>query len=178
MSYLLVAGIVVVSVIMTARRELKRLARQTSAASKPQSSMNLPPDSQASFIVCTFSMLGKLVEADGQVSKEEVDRVERYMDLHLKLDTKTKSLAMQVFRDAAASPLELRDYAEKFQSTFPDSVQRIDRMVEILVEVSAADGVLAPKEEKLIRSAALLLGVSEPAFERIKSRHVRPEMLQ
>ena len=178
MSILTLIAIVAISIFFTVRRELRRSARKTERATLGIQAMNLPPTSHAAFIVCTFSMLGKLAEADGEVSEDEIRRVEKYMDSELKLDGKTKALALDVFKNAAASPLELRDYAEKFQSTFPDSVQRIDKIVEILVEVSAADGILAPSEERLIRSAALLLGVTEPAFERIKSRHVRPDILQ
>lgn len=132
--------------------------------------MNLPADAQSAFLVCTFSMLGKLAEADGQVSKDEEEKVKQYAEERLLLDTKTKALALKVFKDAVSSPLQLRDYAEKFRSTYPDRVQLLDRMVEILVEVSAADGVLAPREEELARSAALLLGLTEAGYERIKKK--------
>ena len=134
--------------------------------------MKLPSDSRSAFLVCTFSMLGKLAEADGQVSPEEVTKVEQFIDEQLQLDRKTKALALKVFRDAPKAPLELRDYAEKFNATFPDRVQLLDRMVEILVEVSVADGVLGVEEERLIRSVALLLGLTEAGYKRIKQKHV------
>lgn len=133
--------------------------------------MDIPADSQTAFIVCTFSMLGKIAEADGKVTDDEVARIGRYIDDELKLDAKTKQIALSVLREAAESPLELRDYAERFHAAFPERVQRLDQLVSILISVSAADGVLAPEEEKLIRSAALLLGLSVPAYERLKEKH-------
>ena len=73
--------------------------------------------------------------------------------------------------------LELRDYAEKFRKTYPERFRLFDSMIEILVEVSVADGVLSTREDKLIRSAALLLGLTEPGYEGIRANYVRAEHL-
>lgn len=135
--------------------------------------MDIPSDSQATFIVCTFSMLGKIAEADGEVSPDEIRRIGEFVDRELKLDAKTRALALRVFEEALESPLELRDYAERFQSAFPDRVQRQEQMIDILTAVSAADGTLSPEEDRLIRSAALLIGLTEPGYLRIREKHVR-----
>ncbi len=133
--------------------------------------MDMPKESQAAFITCTFAMLGKIASADGGVSEHEVRRVEKYLDQELKLDKKLRALAVQVFQESFTSPLELTDYAERFQKTFPDRLRHLDRLVEILIEVSLSDGKLEQREEELIYSAALALGLSKPAYERIKSKH-------
>ena len=132
--------------------------------------MKYPEESKAAFIVCTFSMLGKIAAADGRVSASEEKRIERYMDEELKLDGKTKKLAMKVFHEALDSPLELRDYAEKFKENFPDRLQLLERVVQILLEVSAADGEFPREENSEVRSAALLLGMSDPGFQRLKTK--------
>ncbi|MFN8390046.1 MAG: TerB family tellurite resistance protein [Bdellovibrionota bacterium] len=132
--------------------------------------MNLPPESRSAFITCAFSMLGKIASADGTVSPEEVERVSRYIDSELRLEPKLKAIALELFEDAASSPLELRDYADKFGTIFQDRVVLLDQLVQLLLEVSAADGILDPREDKLVRSAALLLGLSEPAYERMKQK--------
>jgi len=134
--------------------------------------MNIPVESRAAFIICVFSMLGKLAEADEHVSPAETAKVESYIDFQLRLDRETKALALKVFRDAASSPLELRDYAEKFRKTYPEGDRLCDSIVEILVELSVADGVLSIREDKLIGSAALLLGMTEPGYNGIKAKHV------
>ena len=132
--------------------------------------MNLPTESPAAFITYTFSMLGKVAAADGQVSADELMRVEKYIDEELKLEPKLKALALQVFADAFDSPLELRDYAVKFNDIFQYHIQLADRVVEILLCVSAADGEISFEEEKLLRSAALLLGLSLPGYERLRQK--------
>jgi DnaJ like chaperone protein len=137
--------------------------------------MNIPSDSQAAFLVCTFSMLGKLAEADGNVSKDEVEKVREYIRNKLNLNTKAEQLALKVFRDASCSPLELRDYAEQFNKSYKHRVKLHDQMIEILVELSLSDGRLSPNEDRLIRSAALLLGLTEAGYERIKNSKTKPE---
>jgi DnaJ like chaperone protein len=135
--------------------------------------MNIPAEARAAFITCVFSMLGKLAEADTRVSSEETAKVEAYIDLHLRLDRKTKALALKVFRDAANSPLELSDYAEKFRQTYAESDRLCDSIIEILVELSVADGVVSSREDELMRSAARVFGMTALGYEGIKAKHVR-----
>jgi DnaJ like chaperone protein len=154
-----------------------RIARRGEAApretTRSSQAMNIPVESRSAFIVCVFSMLGKLAEADKHVSPEETAKVDSYIDSHLRLDREIRALALNVFRDAARSPLELRDYAEKFRKTYSESYRLCDSIIEILVELSVADGVLSIREDELIRSAALILGMTAPAYEGIKAKHVR-----
>lgn len=173
----LLAVLVVAAIGVLAFRGTKRVAAGADERAGASRAMNIPAESRSAFIVCVFSMLGKLSSADGRVSPEEAAKVEDYIDSHLKLDRKTKALALRVFRESVSSPLELRDYAEKFRQTHRERYRMLDSMIEILVEVSAADGVLSRREDDLIRSAALLLGLSEPAYEGIKAKHVRAEQL-
>ena len=132
--------------------------------------MKLPSESPATFITLTFSLLGKIAASDGKVSADEIHRVERYVDKELQLEPKLKALAMQVFADAFDSPLEVRDYAEKFSSTFRDKVQMADQVVELLLCLSAADGAITTEEDQLVRSAALLLGLSTVGYNRLKEK--------
>ncbi len=169
--------LVVAAIGVFAFRRAKRGTAESAERSDDSRAMNIPADSRSAFIVCVFSMLGKLASADGHVSPEEAAKVEDYMDFHLKLDRKTRSLALRVFRESVNSPLELRDYAEKFRQTHRERYRMFDAMIEILVELSAADGVLSSREDELIGSAALVLGLTEPAYEGIKAKHVRGEHL-
>ena len=135
--------------------------------------MKLPADSPSSFIACVFSLLGKLAAADGRVTKDETRKVERYIDEELKLDPKLRILALEVFQEAFDSPLEVRDYVEKFSHVFRDKVQLPEQVVELMLCVSMADGELNDSEAQLVRSAALLMGLSPPAFERVKEKVIR-----
>ena len=162
--FVVVALLAAVWLVVWSRRSV------TGATARAGQRMNIPTASPATFIVCTFSMLRKLAEADGHTSPEEIAKVVDYADQVLQLDRKMKQLALDVFDKAAASPLEMRDYAQKLKQTYPDGVQVFDRMIEILVVVSGADGVLSKAEDALIRSTALFLGLTESGYEGIKSK--------
>ncbi len=133
--------------------------------------MTIPPEARSAFIVCTFSMLGKIAAADGAITPLERKRVENFINSKLELDSKSSVLALGIFDEAAESPIGLREYAEKFAETMPNRLVLRDQVVEALIQVSAADGVLHPEEQKALRSAALLLGLSEGAFERMKEKY-------
>ena len=172
------AAVLLFAVVVVLRRKCKaHSSRSGGDDTSVFRAMNLPSSSQGAFIVCTFSMLSKLAALDGDVSEEELVRVEEYIEDSLKLDRKTKKLALNVFQEARESPLEIRDYAEQFKKTYPDAVQLHDRLIEVLVELSVADGRLDEAENKVIRSAALLLGLTEAGYNRIKSKYVVSQFL-
>ena len=132
--------------------------------------MNIPSEAQSAFFVCTFSMLSKLAAADGRITADEVAAVKKYIEGHLRLDRKRAEMALKIFQEAEDSPLSFRDYAEKFKESFPERVQVLDTMIDVLLQVSMADKKLHQSEESLIRSAALLFDLSEARFERLKAR--------
>ena len=56
------------------------------------------------FFVAAFSMLAKLAKADGRVSKEEIDSIEKFMLYDLNLDPQGRQVAMNIFQTAVQSP--------------------------------------------------------------------------
>lgn len=132
--------------------------------------MRLPEEKQSTFLVCTFSILRKIAEADGEVSKEEISRIEQYIDEKLPLSKKLKKLCLRIFHEAAESPLDVRDYARTLSSTYPDSVTVADQIVQILLEFSAADGRINHQEDRQIHAVALLLGLTEPGYFLMRER--------
>lgn len=137
--------------------------------------MNIPSHAEAAFISCTFGMLGLIAHADGRVSRLEESFVENYLSKELKFDRKRRALAMKIFREAKDSPLEMRDYANRFRKELGNRIPLRDTVVEVLISLSIADGRLDPEEDTLIRSAALLLDLSESAYEGMKRKYIRPE---
>lgn len=137
--------------------------------------MEIPQYAEAAFISCTFGMLGLIACADGRVSKIEEKFVEQFIKDNLKFDKKRTAFALEIFRDAKNSPLDMRDYANRFRKELGGRISLRDRLVEVLVSLSIVDGVLSEEEDALIRSAVLLLDLSEPAYEGLKRKFVRPE---
>lgn len=126
---------------------------------------------QATFFIAAFSMLAKLVRADGQVTREELESVEKFMVYDLNLDPQSRQAAMNIFNTAAASPQRFEDFASQFYHSFRNQPQLLDMMIDIMLRVALADGRISPPEEQLIQTAASLFQMGDERYRAIKSRY-------
>ena len=128
---------------------------------------------QFMFFVAAFSMLAKLAKADGRVSKEEIDSIEKFMLYDLNLDPQSRQVAMNIFRTAIQSPETFESFALQFYGQFSGQPQMLDLMVDIMLRVSFADGVMSPGEEKLIFTAVRIFNFSDEHYRQIRSRYIK-----
>jgi DnaJ like chaperone protein len=126
---------------------------------------------QMTFFVATFSMLAKLAEADGRVSPEEIQTIEDFMAHELNLSPQSKRFAAGIFETALGSPTPFQDFAIQFYQEFQNQPQLLDLMIDVLLRLSIADGILSDSEEKLINSAAGIFNFSEKKYKELKSRY-------
>lgn len=126
--------------------------------------------SQITFFVAAFSMLGKLAKADGQVSRAEMDAVKQFMTYDLNLSQESQQVAINIFYTAQESPESFQSFASQFYGQFHVQPQMLELMMDILLRVSVADGVIHPSEERLIQSAASIFGFSAAQYAVIRSR--------
>jgi DnaJ like chaperone protein len=128
---------------------------------------------QLMFFVAAFSMLAKLAKADGRVSKEEIDSIEKFMLYDLNLDPQSRQVAMNVFRTAVQSPETFESFARQFYGQFRGQPQMLDLMIDIMLRVSLADGKMSPGEEQLILSAVRIFNFSDERYRQIRSHHIK-----
>ncbi len=128
---------------------------------------------QFTFFVATFSMLGKLARIDGQVTPEEIRSVENFMQNDLHLDAQSRRVAMEIFNAAGRSGDTFEAFARQFYSNFIGQPQLLDLLIDILLRVALADGVMSPAEERLIRTAAGIFQFSETQYAQFLSRYSR-----
>jgi len=127
--------------------------------------------SQMTFFVATFSMLAKLAKADGRVSPEEIQTIEDFMAHELNLSPQSKKFAAEIFETALGSPTLFQDFATQFYQEFQNQPQLLDLMIDVLLRLSIADGILSESEERLINSAADIFNFSEKKYKELKSRY-------
>ncbi|MBW1776560.1 MAG: co-chaperone DjlA [Deltaproteobacteria bacterium] len=130
-------------------------------------------NTQLTFFVAAFSMLAKLVRANGRISKEEVDSIEKIMLYDLNMDPQSRMVAMNIFHTAMNSPESFETFASQFFRQFSGQGPLLEMMIDILFRVAVADGALSPAEERLIRSGASIFGFSDAHYAQLKSRHVQ-----
>ena len=131
-------------------------------------SMSSDENRQTLFFLATFSMLGKLSKADGRVSSEEIRVVEQLMDRNLKLSTEARKFAIDIFNQAKNSNDQFRDYAVQFYEEFRDSSEALFQLIDLLLTLANADGVMHPEEEKLIEEAVVIFGL-EREYSQLKA---------
>jgi DnaJ like chaperone protein len=128
---------------------------------------------QLTFFVAAFSMLAKLAQADGRVTKEEIDSIEGFMVRDLHLDPQGRTVAINIFRTALNAPGTFDDFAHQFYHQFHNQPQMLEVMVDILLRVAVADGRMTTGEENLIRSAVAIFNLSDVRYQHLKSRYVQ-----
>lgn len=127
--------------------------------------------SQLAFFVSTFSMLAKLVTADGQVDPKEVDTVKVFARHDLGLPPESRQVAYNIFQAALDSPARFEDFARQFHQHFHNQPQLVEMMIDILLRVSVADGAIDVAEETLILRAAQIFNFDPARLSQLKARY-------
>ena len=136
------------------------------------SGMDSTQQAQLTFFIGTFSMLAKVVAADGRVSREEEQKVSEFMDSDLRLDPQSRATAVRIFQTALQSPQNFDQLASQFYAQFRERPEILELLIDILYRVAAADGSIDRAEERLIARAGELFGYSAAALDAVRRRYV------
>ncbi len=126
---------------------------------------------QMTFFVATFSMLGKMANADGNISETERRTVKFFMSQDLRLSVQDQDFALRIFDTAAVSSESFEKFAEQFYLSFYRDPQMIEMMMDILVRVAMADGVLSDQENRFIAQAAMCMRYPAGNVEYLKTKY-------
>ena len=124
---------------------------------------------QGIYFAATFSMLGKLAKADGVVSTQEIEVVERVMRENLRLSPEARAFAIGIFNAAKDSDDGFEAFAEQFYVEFGSSPEILASLIELLLLVAHSDGNLHASEEAMIQQAVSIFGL-ENQYQQILSR--------
>ena len=81
-----------------------------------RSSFSSNQQHQVAFFTALFACLAKLAKADGRVSKEEVQAVDRFIKERFKFDTDQRKFAIEIFNHAKEDHNTYEDYAYQLSS--------------------------------------------------------------
>jgi DnaJ like chaperone protein len=130
-------------------------------------------EAQMAFFVAAFSMMAKVVKADGRIAKEELDAVEQYMRYDLKLDPRSQQVAVNIFQTALESNQSIEDFAYQFYHQFQAQPQLLEFMVDLLLRVAVADRALSGNEESLILAVVRVFHMSNTAYNHLRSKYAQ-----
>ena len=130
---------------------------------------------QLTFFVAAFSMLAKLAQADGRVTREEIDSIEDFMNNDLRLNSESRTAAVNIFRTALNAPGTFDDFARQFYGQFHDQPQMIEVMIDIMLRVAVSDGRMSAREEELILVAVNIFRFSTVRYNQLKSKYIKTD---
>jgi DnaJ like chaperone protein len=128
---------------------------------------------QTAFFTTTFAVMGAVAKADGRVSKAEIRMAEAVM-AEMSLDEARRKAAINLFTQGKADDFDIDGVLEQFRRECHGRSTLIRMFVEIQLQAAYADGVLDASEDRLLRHACRVLGVTEFDYRRLE-RMVRAQ---
>ncbi len=119
--------------------------------------------------VCTFSILARFTQCDGELKKEERKEIGRICREVLELDEKRTRYAAQVFKNAMKDSTKLTAWLREFKELLVDQPKMLPWLLDILNKVALADGSCSEEERSFIRGVADFYGISDSVRESSKA---------
>ena len=121
---------------------------------------------QAVFFYTSFSVMGHIAKANGQVSQQEIAFANDYMD-RLGLNSGMKKQAQEAFKEGKSSSFPIEERLRKFKRACGKRHDLLLMFIEIQIQVAFADGALDEEEHKVLHKIARYLGFSRKELDNL-----------
>lgn len=122
---------------------------------------------QTAFFTATFSVMGRVAKADGQVSPDEIQLAEAVM-ARMSLSGEMRRAAVRLFNEGKSDDFPLDDVLAQFRVECHRRQTLIQMFIEIQLQAAYADGRMDPAEERLLLHICELLHVPELVFRQLE----------
>ncbi|MEJ2542976.1 MAG: TerB family tellurite resistance protein [Calditrichaceae bacterium] len=130
-------------------------------------------DRQFVFYVSLASLAAKMAKADGVVTSDEVKAFDHFVRYNLNLDTNERKIVAQLFNEAKSSPVSAAQIAAQFKTIIGFQPDIMQILIQLLFQISMADGKFHPAEEKFIKDVAGVFGLSQIEYDQIKAMFIK-----
>ena len=121
---------------------------------------------KAAFFTATFSVMGHLAKADGQVSSQEIKAATAVMN-HMSFNEEQRRAAIDLFERGKAADFPLEEVLEQFRAECHRQTNLLRMFLEIQVQAALADGRLDAAENSILLSVADVLGFDASQVDRL-----------
>jgi DnaJ like chaperone protein len=121
---------------------------------------------QTVFLETVFILMGKLAKADGQISQDEIDHVEQFIQ-KLGMTAEHRSQAIAWFKKGADQTFEIEPTYRRFMSICGHTRDLKQVLLVYLIVIAMADGHFHQAEEALLTEIASHLGYDKAAFKQL-----------
>lgn len=122
---------------------------------------------QAAFFTATFSVMGYIAKADGQVTRDEIKLAEAVMD-RLGLDSEMRESARKLFSEGKAADFPIDEIMTQFRKETRRRSTLMQMFLEIQLQAAYADGVMHPAEKAVLINICQHLGIAEAQLDRLE----------
>jgi len=126
---------------------------------------------QAAFFVATFTLLGKIVHADGKMMKSEVDAFYKLINNQFRMNQRESEFAYSLFSQAAKSDFKYEDLLDQFYLLFSHDKDMLLLQLDLMTRLAVADGHFDQLEKEMLETARLAFHLSSYDFEEILARY-------
>tara|TARA_B110000305_G_C19310400_1_gene573694 strand:- start:133 stop:915 length:783 start_codon:yes stop_codon:yes gene_type:complete len=124
---------------------------------------------QTAFFTATFSIMGHIAKADGEVSQGEIRLAEDVMR-QMNLNAQQKNTAQRLFNEGKKADFPINDVLQQFRVECHRRSNLMQMFMEIQVAIALSDGTLDSSESRILESAAGILGFSKAEYSAILNR--------
>ena len=121
---------------------------------------------QLAFFTATFSVMGHIAKADGQVSRHEIQMAKNLMN-QMRLNTQQREAAIDLFEQGKEADFPLDDVLHQFRSECQRRTTLLRMFLEIQIQGAMADGRLDAAENRILLHSAEVLGFSSQEVEHL-----------
>jgi len=121
---------------------------------------------QAAFFTTTFSVMGHVAKADGQVSAQEIAAAKNIM-AQMQLSPDQRKAAIQFFDQGKADDFPLEEILRQFKKECHGRRNLIQMFVEIQISTALADGKVDAAEKRIIYTIGEILGFARSEIDHL-----------
>jgi len=121
---------------------------------------------QAAFFYSTFSVMGHVAKAKGQVTNHEIAFASAYMN-KLGLNSELRQQAQDAFREGKGTGFPLQERLRKFKRICGNRQDLLLMFLEIQIQVAFSDGDLDQQERQVLHTIAKHLGYSSRQLDKL-----------
>ncbi len=124
-----------------------------------------PLEAQQTFMIALISLAAKVAKADGSVSEAEVRSFDRFLKDQLGMAGEERRVAARIFNEARDSEIPAGEFARQIRQLMGHQPDRLRDLISLLMSIAMADGHFHEAEERLIRSIAREMGLTERDYD-------------
>jgi DnaJ like chaperone protein len=121
---------------------------------------------QAAFFTATFSVMGHIAKADGQVTTAEISAAETIMT-RMQLNPKQRKAAIRLFNEGKKEYFPLQEVLAQFRRECHGRRNLLQMFLEIQIATAMADGRIHGDEKRILFIIGEALGFDHSAIEQL-----------